>query len=184
MHSSGRAYVNGVKIIPAWASWTAALAWGLSRAPQAIRRGGFRYGLLGWKGFLLSGVEYDSILPLFFFAMVAMSIAATIPTGAMAERWSWRNFCLFGIWFVLLFSIHANWVWGGGWLAQAGVNWKLGSGVVDFAGSGAIHALGGVVALAVLGPSGQDWENINADAPNPSPAIMSPWSWPAPWCWL
>ncbi len=48
-----------------------------------------------------------------------------------------------------------NWVWGGGWLAQGGINWGLGHGAVDFAGSGVVHAMGGVIALAgamVLGP--------------------------------
>jgi Amt family ammonium transporter len=46
-------------------------------------------------------------------------------------------------------------VWGGGWLAQGGVNWHLGHGAVDFAGSGVVHAMGGVIALAgamVIGP--------------------------------
>ena len=130
---------------------------GLGRIADGAARptGGYRYGLLGWKCFLLSGVENNNVLPLFFFTMVAMSIAATIPTGAMAERWAWRNFCLYGIWFVLLFSVYANWVWGGGWLAQSGINWGLGLGVVDCAGSGVIHVFGGVVALAgalAIGP--------------------------------
>ena len=87
----------------------------------------------------------------------------------MAERWSWRNFCLYGIWFVLLFSIHANWVWGGGWLAQAGVNWKLGHGVLDFAGSGAIHALGGVVALAGAWAIGPRLGKYQRGRPQPVP---------------
>jgi Amt family ammonium transporter len=46
-------------------------------------------------------------------------------------------------------------VWGGGWLAQGGINWGLGHGAVDFAGSGVVHAMGGVIALAgaiVIGP--------------------------------
>src|SRR6185369_10321379 len=49
----------------------------------------------------------------------------------------------------------ANWVWGGGWLAQGGINWGLGHGAVDFAGSGVVHAMGGVIALAggiIIGP--------------------------------
>ena len=46
-------------------------------------------------------------------------------------------------------------MWGGGWLAQAGKNWGLGHGAVDFAGSGVVHAMGGVIGLAgriVIGP--------------------------------
>ncbi len=53
------------------------------------------------------------------------------------------------------YCIYANWVWGGGWLAQAGKNWGLGHGAVDFAGSGVVHAMGGIISLAgciVLGP--------------------------------
>ena len=94
-------------------------------------------------------------MALFFFMMVFMDTTATIPTGAMAERWAWKNFCLYGLWVALPYCIYANWVWGGGWLAQMGLNWGLGHGAVDFAGSGVVHAMGGAIALAgaiVLGP--------------------------------
>jgi Amt family ammonium transporter len=96
-----------------------------------------------------------SVMALFFFMMVFMDTTATIPTGAMAERWSWKNFCLFGLWVALPYCLYANWVWGGGFLAQAGLNWGLGHGVVDFAGSGVVHAMGGFIGLAgalVIGP--------------------------------
>jgi len=87
--------------------------------------------------------------------MVFMDTTATIPTGAMAERWAWKNFFLYGLWVALPYCIYANWVWGGGWLAQGGINWGLGHGAVDFAGSGVVHAMGGIIALAgalVIGP--------------------------------
>jgi Amt family ammonium transporter len=80
--------------------------------------------------------------------MVFMDTTATIPTGAMAERWSWKNFVIYGLWVALPYCIYANWVWGGGWLAQAGKNWNLGHGAVDFAGSGVVHAMGGIIGLA------------------------------------
>ena len=117
--------------------------------------GVFKYGLLGTKGFFLNGVDDVSVMALFFFMMVFMDTTATIPTGAMAERWHWRNFVLYGFWVALPYCIYANWVWGGGWLAQAGMNWGLGHGAVDFAGSGVVHGMGGIIALAgciVLGP--------------------------------
>ena len=117
--------------------------------------GAYTYGLLGTKGFFLNGVDDVSVMALFFFMMVFMDTTATIPTGAMAERWSWKNFCLYGLWVALPYCIYANWVWGGGWLAQGGVNWKLGHGAVDFAGSGVVHAMGGIIGLAgamVIGP--------------------------------
>jgi Amt family ammonium transporter len=110
---------------------------------------------LGRKGFCLYGLDDPAVLALFFLMLAFLLTAAAIPTGTMVERWSWRNVCLYGLWVPLPFALWANWVWGGGWLAQAGVNWKLGHGVVDVAGSGVVHALGGVVALAgavVLGP--------------------------------
>src|SRR4029453_2461531 len=90
-----------------------------------------------------------------FFMMVFMDTTATIPTGAMAERWAWKNFLLFGLWVALPYCLFANWVWGGGWLAQSGLNWGLGHGAVDFAGSGVVHAMGGFIGLAgamVVGP--------------------------------
>jgi ammonium transporter, Amt family len=118
--------------------------------------GAFTYGLFGTKGFFLSpGVADTGVMALFFFMMVFMDTTATIPTGTMAERWAWKNFCLFGLWVALPYCIYANWVWGGGWLAQGGVNWGLGHGAVDFAGSGVVHAMGGMIALAggmVIGP--------------------------------
>src|SRR5205823_4345341 len=126
---------------------------GIGADPSAP--GVFTYGLLGTKGFFLSGMEDVSIMALFFFMMVFMDTTATIPTGTMAERWAWKNFCLYGLWVALLYCIYANWVWGGGWLAQAGKNWGLGHGAVDFAGSGVVHAMGGFIGLAgamVIGP--------------------------------
>ena len=118
--------------------------------------GAFKYGLLGTKGFFLgSSVGDVSVMVLFFFMMVFMDTTATIPTGAMAERWAWKNYCLFGLWIALPYCIYGNWVWGGGWLAQGGINWGLGHGAVDFAGSGVVHTMGGVIALAgavLIGP--------------------------------
>jgi len=118
--------------------------------------GVYTYGLMGTKGFFLTDIVGDvSVMALFFFMMVFMDTTATIPTGAMAERWSWKNFCLYGLWVALPYCVYANWVWGGGWLAQGGINWGLGHGAVDFAGSGVVHAMGGIIGLAgaiVIGP--------------------------------
>ena len=132
--------------------------WGLGAAIDAAGKatGAFTYGLLGLKGWFLTNAVGDAgVLALFFFMMVFMDTTATIPTGAMAERWAWKNFCLFGLWVALPYCLYANWVWGGGWLAQGGVNWGLGHGAVDFAGSGVVHTMGGVIALAgamIIGP--------------------------------
>ncbi len=92
---------------------------------------------------------------MFLFQMVFMDTTATIPTGAMAERWKWSAFCVYGIFVsTLVYPVFANWAWGGGWLSQLGAA-GLGKGYIDFAGSGVVHAVGGWCALAgamVLGP--------------------------------
>ncbi|HEY5312122.1 MAG TPA: ammonium transporter [Pirellulales bacterium] len=142
---------------PVPGGWYSPLGPGLSVLNQgfSLTFGDKAFGLLGTKGFFLAGMDDVSVMALFFFMMVFMDTTATIPTGTMAERWSWKNFCLYGIWVALPYCIFANWVWGGGWLAQAGKNWNLGHGAIDFAGSGVVHAMGGAIALAgglVLGP--------------------------------
>jgi Amt family ammonium transporter len=118
---------------------------------------GKTFGLFGLKGFFLSGDSYDvGVFALFLFQMVFMDTAATIPTGAMAERWKFSAFCIFGFFMAMFaYPLYANWVWGGGWLAQLGANFGLGHGHVDFAGSSVVHMVGGVAALAgaiVIGP--------------------------------
>ena len=88
--------------------------------------------------------------------MVFMDTTATIPTGAMAERWKFSAFVVYGFFIAaILYPVFGSWVWGGGWLAALGRNLGLGHGAVDFAGSSVVHAVGGFAALAgalVLGP--------------------------------
>jgi Amt family ammonium transporter len=118
---------------------------------------GHDWGLFGLKGFFLSGTTYDvGVFALFLFQMVFMDTAATIPTGAMAERWKFSSFVIFGFFMAMVvYPLFGNWVWGGGWLSKLGSNFGLGHGHVDFAGSSVVHMVGGVAALAgamVLGP--------------------------------
>ena len=113
--------------------------------------------VIGTQGFFLSGHAYDvAIIAMFFFQLVFMDTAATIPTGAMAERWKFSSFAIYGLFISMItYPIYGNWVWGGGWLSQLGHTAGLGHGVLDFAGSGVVHAVGGFSALAgavVLGP--------------------------------
>ena len=114
-------------------------------------------GVLGGTGFLLHGLRDTSgLLAFFLFQMVFMDTAATIPTGAMAERLKFVGFCLMGLWVsMVVYPLVGGWVWGGGWLANLGRTAGLGHGAVDFAGSGVVHMIGGAVALAgavVIGP--------------------------------
>ncbi len=118
---------------------------------------GHSFGILGLSKFALVSVSHDpGSLAMFLFAVVFMDTAATIPTGAMAERWKFSAFFIYGLFMsMFLYPLYGNWVWGGGWLSQLGVNFGLGHGHVDFAGSSVVHMTGGVTALAgaiVLGP--------------------------------
>src|SRR5579883_1466554 len=135
-------------------------ALGIAEVPHrelALTIGGHRWGVLGLAKFGLVSVSHDpASLAMFLFAVVFMDTAATIPTGAMAERWKFSAFFVYGLFMsMFLYPLYGNWVWGGGWLAQLGVNFGLGHGHVDFAGSSVVHMTGGVTALAgtlVLGP--------------------------------
>jgi Amt family ammonium transporter len=123
----------------------------------AVTLFGHPFGLWGTKGFFLGPDVYDvGVFALFLFQMVFMDTTCTIPTGAMAERWKWSSFLVYGFFIsMFVYPIFGNWVWGGGWLSQLGVNFGLGHGHVDFAGSSVVHMVGGVAALAgalVLGP--------------------------------
>jgi ammonium transporter, Amt family len=116
------------------------------------------WNILAKSGFFLTGHAYDvSILGFFFFQLVFMDATATIPTGAMAERWKFSSFCVWGLFVsMILYPVYGNWVWGGGFLSQLGaLGPKWGHGAVDFAGSGVVHGMGGVAAFwgaKILGP--------------------------------
>ena len=116
------------------------------------------FGMWGQGGYFLShGGSYDVfVMVLFLFQMVFMDTTLTIVTGAAAERWKFAAFLssslLLG---AFIYPIFANWAWGGGWLANLGANFGLGHGYADFAGSGVVHSVGGITALAVsmiIGP--------------------------------
>ena len=138
---------------PAAPGWYSSLGPGLSVLSHgwgigAHGDGTFKYGIIGTSGFFLTKGFHDvGVMTLFFFEMVFMDTTATIPTGTMAERWRWGNFTLYGLLIAFPYCLYANWVWGGGWLAQGGINWGLGNGAVDFAGSGVVHCMGGIIAL-------------------------------------
>lgn len=114
---------------------------------------------LNWSTPFMAGIKpalFASAMGFFLYMVAFMDTVATIPTGSMAERWKWNSFCAWGIFCgAIYYPIFAAWTWGGGWLSQIGDSMSLGHGYVDFAGSGVVHAVGGVAALAgalVLGP--------------------------------
>jgi ammonium transporter, Amt family len=119
--------------------------------------GGHLLGLFGAARFaLVSVAHHPPTLAMFLFATVFLDTAATIPTGAMAERWKFSAFMLYGFFLsMIVYPLYGNWVWGGGWLSALGTAFGLGHGHVDFAGSTVVHMTGGLTGLAgtlVLGP--------------------------------
>jgi Amt family ammonium transporter len=127
-------------------------------AEFAITLFGKPFGLFGQTGlFLMHKGTYDvSVMVLFLFQMVFMDTALTIVTGSAAERWKYAAFVVSSFLMgAFTYPLFANWAWGGGWLANLGANFNLGKGYCDFAGSGVVHAVGGITALAVsmiIGP--------------------------------
>jgi Amt family ammonium transporter len=142
--------------LSAWSfSPTTLSAWAGDKLASPLLIGGQMFaGLSGW---MLGGLGASSgILAFFLFQMVFMDTAATIPTGSMAERLKFIGFCLMGLWVsMFVYPVAGGWVWGGGWLANLGRSIGLGNGAVDFAGSGVVHTIGGLVGLTgaiVIGP--------------------------------
>jgi len=124
-------------------------------------------GIIGMTGFMLNGADnspamgdaYQGVfgslnwtgVPLyvkFFFQLVFAGTAATIVSGAVAERIKFHSFIVFSLILVgVIYAMGGHWAWGGGWLA--------GQGFLDFAGSTVVHSVGGWAALAgvlILGP--------------------------------
>lgn len=104
-------------------------------------------GFVGWGLSPLTdfaGTNWSS----FTFNLVFCATAATIVSGAMAERTKFLSYCIYSIIIsLLIYPVEAHWVWGGGWLSQLGFH--------DFAGSACIHFVGGLCALIgawMLGP--------------------------------
>ena len=105
-------------------------------------------GLIGKPGFDVFTAYENFDWSNFVFNLVFCATAATIVSGAMAERCKFLSYCIYsGIISALVYPIEAHWIWGGGWLSQLGFH--------DFAGSCAIHMVGGISALIgakILGP--------------------------------
>lgn len=110
-------------------------------------------GIIGIPGFFADGTApngVDSInnYAFLFFQTVFCATAATIVSGAMAERTKFISYCIYSaVISAVIYPIAGHWIWGGGWLAQLGFH--------DFAGSTAVHSIGGWCALVgatILGP--------------------------------
>ena len=105
-------------------------------------------GFIGKPGFDIFTAYESFDWSNFVFNLVFCATTATIVSGAMAERTKFLSYCIYsGVISALIYPIEAHWIWGGGWLARLGFH--------DFAGSCAIHMVGGISALIgakILGP--------------------------------
>ncbi len=105
-------------------------------------------GFIGKPGFDIFTAYSNFDFSSFVFNLVFCATTATIVSGAMAERTKFLSYCIYSaVISALIYPIEAHWIWGGGWLAQMGFH--------DFAGSCAIHMVGGISALIgakILGP--------------------------------
>jgi len=115
------------------------------------------FGLIGkpnlnlfthFREFIASPADGFTDASYFVFNLVFCATTATIVSGAMAERTKFSAYCVYsGVISLVIYPIEAHWIWGGGWLSQLGFH--------DYAGSCAIHMVGGIAALigaAILGP--------------------------------
>ena len=97
-------------------------------------------GFIGRPGFDLLSAYQEFDYSAFVFNLVFCATTATIVSGAMAERTKFLSYCVYSaVISALIYPIEAHWIWGGGWLSQIGFH--------DFAGSCAIHMVGGISAL-------------------------------------
>ena len=106
------------------------------------------FGFIGKPGFDIFTAYESFDWSSFVFNLVFCATAATIVSGAMAERTKFLSYCVYSaVISAVIYPIEAHWIWGGGWLAQLGFH--------DFAGSCAIHMVGGISAILgakFLGP--------------------------------
>ena len=118
-----------------------------------IMFGTSRLGLFGTDGFLLNSGDPSTNDGLWQFAYwmfqtVFAATAATIVSGAMAERTKFSAYLFYSVFITaLIYPIVGHWIWGGGWLSS--------KGMIDFAGSTVVHSVGGWAALAgaiLVGP--------------------------------
>ena len=97
-------------------------------------------GLIGQPGFDIFTAYADFDFSNFVFNLVFCATTATIVSGAMAERTKFLSYCVYSaVISAVIYPVEAHWIWGGGWLSQIGFH--------DFAGSCAIHMVGGISAL-------------------------------------
>lgn len=119
---------------------------------HTLQLAGKSWNWVGSGAMLLAG--FSSAQPqaqlALMFEFLALALAAMLPWGSGADRWPLAAGCTAAaVLSAIVFPLTAHWIWGGGWLAQLGVNFQLGSGFLDGGGAATVNVLGGLSALAV-----------------------------------
>lgn len=126
---------------------------------------------IGAEPWFFRGLPVDSFVPgaepalLFaWFGVLGSGLAGIVPLGSGGDRWRLAAVCASTVLLSgLTFPLFAHWTWGGGWLAQLGRNFGLGRGYVDGGGSGTIHTVGGLTALAITWIAGPRRGKYNSE---------------------
>lgn len=118
------------------------IGWGLMYGADKLG------GIIGFSDFFKGPMEDPTFYRDWFFQVVFAATAATIVSGAMAERTQFKSYLIYTVFIsALIYPVSGHWIWGGGWLAELGFH--------DFAGSTVVHSVGGWAALMgaiVIGP--------------------------------
>jgi Amt family ammonium transporter len=128
------------------------------RPAHVIIAGHKAWNWIAAEPFFLRGVAFDGSPAgmAALFQVLTVGLAAMIPLGSGADRWRLTASCISAALLAgVTYPLFAHWVWGGGWLAQLGVNYNLGRGFIDAGGASTIQAVGGLTALSItwiLGP--------------------------------
>jgi len=139
-----------------------ALMFGGSKLASGLSWGN---SFIGYSGFLLLGDSYDvHTSVLWMFQIMFAATACTIVTGAVAERFKFHTHMIYSVFLCgMLYPIFGHWMWGKGWLQTL----PFGVGARDFAGSGVVHGMGGLVAFIAAWMVGPRYGKYNPDgSPN------------------
>ncbi len=116
---------------------------------------------IGYSGFLLLGDSYDvHTSVLWMFQIMFAATACTIVTGAVAERFKFHAHIIYSMFLCgVMYPVFGHWMWGKGWLEML----PFGVGARDFAGSGVVHGMGGLVAFIAAWLIGPRYGKYNPD---------------------
>jgi ammonium transporter, Amt family len=131
----------------------ATFADGASGSGHVFHLSGKPWNWAGSGPFALSGLAASPLRAqlALLFEFLALALAVLIPWGSGADRWRLTaGTASAAVLAVLVFPFVSHWIWGGGWLAQLGINFSLGAGFLDVGGAATVHVVGGLSALVVV----------------------------------